>query len=215
MPSGRTWIVVTAVTALVAGGGAAFLLTRGDDGPRPGTYRGERTSALYAPIATRALDPRPLTEGEVFGPRTASLSAAGVTLVRRSVTVSAGCAAAVWGAGPQAAVAGCTQALRAVYSTAAGDVSGQFQIFNLPDGRAADALVTALNHDGSGFARLAPGQPKAFDAVRSWAQVRALGHYVTLSWVGPVGDERPDLTGAQLALDGLSRALQTRVVEAG
>jgi hypothetical protein len=215
MPSGRTWIVVTAIAAALAGGGGALLFLRGHDGPRPGTYRGERTSAFYAPIGTRALDPRPLTQQEVFGPGTASLAAAGVTLVRRSVTVVSDCAAAVWGSGPRAAVAGCSQALRAVYVSAAGDVSGQFQIFNLPDGKAADTLVTALNHKGDGFVRLGPGQPGSFDAARSRAQVRALGHYVTVSWVGPAGDERADLTGAQIALDGLGRVVQGRVVGAG
>jgi hypothetical protein len=156
-----------------------------------------------------------LSQGEVFGPGTATVTARGVTLARHSVTVTADCATMVWGDGPAAALAGCTQALRAVYGTSEGDVSGQFHIFNLADGTAADALVTALNHKGSGFLRLAPDQPESFDAARSWAQVRALGHYVTVSWAGPVGDARPDLTGAQLALDALGKVVQARVITAG
>jgi hypothetical protein len=115
---------------------------------------------------------------------------------------------------PVAALAGCDQALTGVYGTAGGEIAGQFQVFNLPDGAKADALVTALNHHSDGFVRLGPGQPGSFDAIRSWAQVRALGHFVTVSWVGPVGDERVDLTGAQVALDGIGRVLQKRVVGA-
>ncbi len=215
MPTARTWIATCAAVAVLAGGGAAYLGLRGDEGPRPGTFRGERTNAMYAPIATRRLDPEPLSQAEVFGPGTATVSARGVTLTRRSVTVTADCATMVWGDGPAEALAGCTQALRAVYGTAEGDICGQFQIFNLADGTAADALVAALNHKGGGFVRLGPGGPGSFDAARSWAQVRALGHYVTVSWAGPVGDARPDLTGAQLALDALGKVVQDRVIAAG
>ena len=212
MPSGRTLIVACAAVVVLAGGATAFLKLHDEEGPRPGVYRGERTSAMYAPIATRRLDPAPLTEQEVFGPGGGSLTAAGVTLARRSVTVSADCSTAVWGSGPVAAVAGCTQVLRGVYAT--GGISGQFQIFNLPDGDAANGLVAALDHNGTGFLKLAPDQPESFDAGRSWAQVRALGHYVTVSWAGPVGDERVDPTGAVLALDGLGGVVQGRVIAA-
>jgi hypothetical protein len=206
---------LAAVLVVLAGGAGAWLWLRGGaDEVAPGTYRAERSTELYAPIASRELDPRPLSEAEVLGPATATVEAAGTAMVRRSASLAADCAAVVHGAAAEA-LAGCTQVLRAVYASRDGSVSGQFLLFNMADAEAADALVAALDPaSGKGFARLAPEQPDSFDAARSWAQARALGHFVTLSWVGPVGDERPNLTGPQLALDGLGRALQQRVVDA-
>jgi len=213
----ETWgrvAVVAAVLVLAGGGVGAWLWLGGASGATAAGYRGERSTAIYAPIATRERDPRPLTQEEVLGPDTATLESSGTVLVRRAASLSGDCAAAVWGAAADA-LTGCTQVLRAVYASRDGAVSGQFLLFNMPDAAAADALVAALDpKEGRGFARLAPEQPESFDAARSWAQARALGHFVTLSWVGPVGDERPDLTGARLALDGLGLALQRRVVEA-
>jgi len=218
---GRIWdatwgrVAVVATVLAVAGGGVgAWLWLRGEPGVTAAGYLGERSTAIYAPIATRARDARPLTQEEVLGPNTATLESGGTVLVRRAASLSGDCAAVVWGAAADA-LSGCTQVLRAVYASRDGAVSGQFLMFNMPDSVAADALVAALEPArGLGFVRLAPEQPESFDAARSWAQARALGHYVTLSWVGPVGDERPDLTGARVALDGLGLAVQRRVIEA-
>jgi hypothetical protein len=210
---GRAAVVVAVVVVLAAGAGA-WLWLSGEELAAPRTYRGERSTAIYAPIATRERDPRPLAQEEVLGPATATVAAGGTSMVRRSASLTGDCASVVSGAAAET-LAGCTQVLRAVYASGDGDVSGQFLLFNMADATAADALVAALDPAaGRGFARLAPDQPASFDTARSWAQARALGHFVTLSWVGPVGDERPDLTGAQLALDGLGRALQQRVVDA-
>jgi len=239
--------VAAAVLVLAAGGAGAWLWLGGGAEATAGTYRMERSTAIYAPIATRQADPRPLTQEEVLGADTARLTANGTVLVRRGAGPSGGgggpawgaaggapagvtatgpvrvrgagslsgdCAAAVWGSAADA-LAGCTQVLRAVYASEDGAISGQFLVFNMPDAKAADALVEALDPAAErGFVRVAPEQPASFDAPRSWAQARALGHFVTLTWVGPVGDERPDLTGAQLALDGLGRALHQRVIDA-
>ncbi|MEV5411791.1 hypothetical protein AB0K60_23495 [Thermopolyspora sp. NPDC052614] len=212
---GRAAVVVAVIVVLAVGaGGAAWVWLDGEEPAAPRTYRGERSTAIYAPIATRERDPRPLTREEVLGPATATVKAGGVAMVRRSASLTGDCASVVSGEAAEA-LAGCTQVLRAVYASRDGDVSGQFLVFNMADATAADALVAAVDPAaGRGFARLAPDQPASFDAARSWAQARALGHFVTLSWVGPVGDERPDLTGPQLALDGLGRALQQRVVDA-
>jgi hypothetical protein len=136
---------------------------------------------------------------------TGRLASGGVTLTRGAVTEAADCGGAVWGSAP---VAGCSQVLRAVYSSPG--LSGQFLIFNLPDGAAADALAAAFQKDA--FVRLAPGQP-AVDG--GWAQVRALGHFVTVSWIAPVGDAKPDLTAGLLALDSAGRFVQDRVLQAG
>ncbi|TYB67924.1 hypothetical protein FXF51_14300 [Nonomuraea sp. PA05] len=100
---------------------------------------------------------------------------------------------------------GCTQALQATYQ--GGGVAGQFVIFNLGDGRAADALVAALRTDG--FVR----QDITFEAVGSRAQARAMGHYVTVSWVGGAVPAE-DLVTALVALDGLGKVVQGRIIAA-
>jgi hypothetical protein len=208
----RTWIVLAAAGALVAAGVVAFVLSRPQTGPSPARFHGEPTSALYAPISTRAADPRPLDEREVFG--RAALSSSGVTMERRQVAVSADCAGALWGSGPAAAVAGCSRVVRAGFTSSDGSVSGQYAVFDMPDGAAADRLVAALDpRDGDGFLELAPGQPASFDAGHSRAEVRALGHFVVVNWVGPVADAGgADLTYPQLALEGLGAFVQRRVL---
>src|SRR5690606_35850076 len=140
----------------------------GREQPRPAVLRTQPTSALYAPVGTREADARPLTAGEVFTGDTAG------SLRRERVEEFADCDDVLWGVDAP----GCTQALRATYR--GEGLAGQFVILNLPDGRAADALVEALRTDG--FVR----QAVPFDAARSRAEVRALGHYVTVSWVGAV-----------------------------
>ncbi|GAA4226415.1 hypothetical protein FHR32_005900 [Streptosporangium album] len=204
----RKWIAVAAVLVVVIAG-AAFLLLGGDgDAPRPAAFRSEPTTAHYAPIATRAADPEPLTEAEMFPG--GSVTSGQTTLASKETETITDCASVVWGSAEDA-VTGCTQVLRARYASPDDRVSGQFLIFNLADSAAADRLVTALR-DG-GFVRPAPGTPAGFDASRSWAQARALGHYVTVSWVAPVGRaSRVDLTYPQVAVDSLSLVIQRRLL---
>jgi hypothetical protein len=251
----RKWIAV--VVLLVVAGAAAFLWLRGGEtAPRAAVFRSEPTTAHYAPIATRALDPEPLTVAEIFSGEsvtagadmpaveghagagtpaaegnagadtamvegnagadtptvtgTESMAVPPVTLTIMGTETLTDCAQAVWGSAEDA-VAGCTQVLRAHYETPDGQISGQFLIFNLADSAAADKLVAAFK--SGGFVRLAPGTPAGFDSSHSWAQARALGHYATLSWVGPaVLGSQVDLTSSQVAVDGLSLVIQRRLV---
>ncbi|MEV4219515.1 hypothetical protein [Nonomuraea sp. NPDC049725] len=189
-------VVIALVVAGVAVLGAGAWLWLGRDAPRPAAFHGTPTSAMYAPVDSRADDAGPLTTGELF--RAGALG----ELARGEVEELADCDDALWGA----AASGCTQALRATYT--GGAVAGQFVIFNLPDGRAADAMVTALRRDG--FVR----QAVPFDAARSRAEVRALGHYVTVSWVGARGTADADLVPPLIALDSLGQAIQSRVLAA-
>ncbi|WP_433255821.1 hypothetical protein ACQPYK_15540 [Streptosporangium sp. CA-135522] len=204
----RKWIAVVAVLLTVAAGAAFLWLRGGEDPTRPATFRGEPTTAHYAAIATRAADPDPLSAAEMFP--TGSVTAGGTTLASQGNETLTDCASAVWGSA-EAAVSGCTQVLRAHYATPDGRVSGQFLIFNLADSAAADKLVAALANGG--FVRPAPGTPAGFDGSRGWAQARALGHYVSVSWVAPVGGAgRADLTYPQVAVDGLSLVIQRRLL---
>ena len=69
--------------------------------------------------------------------------------------------------------------------------------------------MKALSKDG--FVR----QAVPFDAEHSRAQARALGHYVTVAWAGPVRPgQTEDLVSQLVALDGLGHIVQTRVVAA-
>lgn len=202
----RKWIIIV-VLAGVAGLGA-FLWLGDAPAPRAAVLRAEPSTAHYAPIATRALDPQPLTVAEMFpGP---SVSAGTTRLALKNTEALADCAEAAWGSAEDA-LGGCTQVLRARYETEDGAVSGQFLIFNLADSAAADKLVAALKNGG--FVRPAPGTPDGFDGSRSWAQVRGLGHYVTVSWVAPVAPgSKVDLTYPQVAVDGLGLVIQRRLV---
>lgn len=210
----RKWIAVAVAAALAGAGAVALVFTRPETGPRPAVFRGERTSALYAPISTRRKDPRPLGEQEVFGQAT-TLTSSGVTMRRGQVSVSNDCASALWGNVVTAAT-GCSRVLRAAFTSEDGGVSGQYAVFDFPNGVFADKLVAELApKGGGGFLRLAPGQPESFDAGRSRADVRAVGHLVVVNWVGPMaGHGTADLVYPQLALDSLGRFVQQRVLDA-
>ncbi|MEW9548576.1 hypothetical protein [Nonomuraea sp. NPDC050783] len=186
-------VVVANVLVIAA---VCWLWLRRDD-PRPASFHGESTSAFYAAVDTREKDRAPLTSQEVF---TAAGQALGA-MRREEAREFADCDEVLWGV----SAAGCTQALRATYR--GGALAGQFVIFNLSDGRAADALVAALGRDG--FVR----QGVLFDAVASRAQARALGHYVTVSWAGGAAHEQ-ELAAALVALDGIGHVVQSRIVAA-
>ncbi|SDR11541.1 hypothetical protein [Thermostaphylospora chromogena] len=205
----RTVIAVAgAVCVLLVAAGVVWLTS--DDPPRPAVFRGEPTTDFYAPIGTRELDPEPLAAHVLFAAD--RLTSGSVELVRQTTEELADCADAVWGAAADA-VDGCTQALRAVYATPDGAVAAQSVVLNLPDGASADRLVAALG-PGGGFVRQAPGLPEGFDGARGWAQAQALGHYVAVSWVAPVGGGgRVDLTAHQVALNAVTRTLHDRIVE--
>ncbi|SDG80258.1 hypothetical protein SAMN05421505_10875 [Sinosporangium album] len=217
MLSRTSIIVLAAVAALVAIGGVTLWWLWGGDGPRPAHYRAESSTGLYKPIETRAADAEPLSLIEVFGQGTDRLSVAGeaglarTALVRGETAVVDDCADVVWGSAVGDALESCSQVVKALYAGEDGRSAGQFLIFNMASSAGADTLVKALRDQGFVL------REAAFDASRSWAQARALGHYVTVSWIGPVGEGtgRVDLTGELVALDGLGAVVRERVVSAG
>jgi hypothetical protein len=198
-------LVIAAVIVVAAAVGVGGWLWLGREQPRPATFHAEPTSAFYTAIDTRQNDAAPLTLQEVF-------TQDGKTLGKMSLVATrefTDCDEALWGA----TAPGCTQALQATYQ--GGAMAGQFVIFNLGDGRAADALVAALRKDG--FVR----QDIAFEATGSRAQARAMGHYVTVSWVGGTAPAQElvtapaqELVTALVALDGLGRVVQGRIIAA-
>ncbi|UBU16974.1 hypothetical protein [Nonomuraea gerenzanensis] len=203
-PKARILLIAAAIliAAAVGVGGWMWL---GREQPRPATFHAEPTSAFYTAIDTRQNDASPLTLQEVFTGATKTLGKMSLVGTREFTD----CDEALWGA----TAPGCTQALQAMYQ--GGAMAGQFVVFNLADGRAADALVAALRTDG--FVR----QDIAFEAAGSRAQARAMGHYVTVSWVGGTAQApaeglvaAEDLVTALVALDGLGRAVQGRIIAA-
>ncbi|TDC06437.1 hypothetical protein E1267_16380 [Nonomuraea longispora] len=192
----RRLVISVAIVGVVVIAAAGWWWLR-RDAPRPSTFHAEPTSAFYAAIDDRKNDATPLTPQEVF---TSSVKTVG-DMRLESTQQFTDCDDVLWGA----SASGCTQALQAVYK---GDsTAGQFVIFNMADGRAADALVSALGADG--FVR----QGIPFQAAGSRAQARAMGHYVTVSWVGGSAPAQ-ELIAALVALDGLGRVVQDRVVAA-
>ncbi|WP_143043661.1 hypothetical protein [Nonomuraea jiangxiensis] len=184
--------MVIVLAVIIAVGGWLWL---GRDQPRPGVFRAEPTSAFYAPIDSRQVDSAPLTLQEVFTPAVQTVGSMRLEDKQQFTD----CDEVLWGASAE----GCTQALRATYQ--GGAMVGQFVIFNLSDGRAADALVAALGKDG--FVR----QEVPFEATGSRAQARAMGHYVTVSWVGGPAPAQ-ELIDGLVKLDGLGRVVQSRIV---
>ncbi|MGW6503673.1 hypothetical protein [Nonomuraea angiospora] len=190
-------VVIPLVVALVAVVAVAGWLWLRREAPKPASFHAERTSAFYSAIDSRQNDAAPLTLNEVFTPAAQTLGAMRLDATQQF----SDCDEVLWGVSST----GCTQALQATYK--GGAVAGQFVIFNLSDGRAADALVSALGKDG--FVR----QGIAFEATGSRAQARAMGHYVTVSWTGGSAPAQ-DLVAALVALDGLGRVVQGRIVAA-
>ncbi|MEU6778874.1 hypothetical protein ABZ912_06695 [Nonomuraea angiospora] len=188
IPLGVALVAVVAV--------AGWLWLRRED-PRPASFHAEPTSAFYSAIDNRQNDTAPLTLNEVFTPATQTLGAMRLDATQQF----SDCDEVLWGV----STTGCTQALQATYK--GGPLAGQFVIFNLSDGRAADALVSALGKDG--FVR----QDIVFAPAGSRAQARAMGHYVTVSWAGGSAPAQ-DLVAALVALDGLGRVVQGRIVAA-
>ncbi|WP_169807411.1 hypothetical protein [Herbidospora cretacea] len=186
---------VMALAVLLAASAASAGCAGTGDGHRPATVRAEVSSAIYAPIAQARADAAPLTEQEVFP--AAALGA----MKKESVALTADCAAVVG-----ADVEGCSQVVRALFR--GPEVVGQVAVFNLADVAGADALVQRFKQE----LFLTPLATE--DA--GTAMVRAMGHFVSVSWVSAEGDARradgPDLAEPLAALDQASRFVQARIL---
>ncbi|GAA3445853.1 hypothetical protein [Planomonospora venezuelensis] len=163
--------------------------------PRPGAYKGWVSSKVFAPIAQRTADPEPLALKDVFAEKT--LKEGRITLKLAGSKLDSGCAAAVWGPAlaDRLTQAGCTQALRGLYTSADGRYVAQYTLFNLRDTASADALVTALTtmHRG-GWALALDSGTAAFPAGgHTEASGHAMGHYAGLVWIGRADGAEPDV----------------------
>jgi hypothetical protein len=132
-------------------------------------------------IASRALDPLPLSLTELFQAHfTAGLG--GVMTVDRASTK---CARAVIGSTLQAAVrkAQCTQVLRASYLSGNGKLMATIGVLNLVDAKAAGRAGTASG--ASEFIRQLPakrGPTRRLSKGTGLEEADVLGHYLILTW---------------------------------
>ncbi|ROO84013.1 hypothetical protein EDD29_1524 [Actinocorallia herbida] len=172
----------------------------------PGTYSSSPSTDVFAQIETRELDPEPLTADEMFPKGSLSDETTGAEIVRRSSVEDADCADAIWGKGLAEALgkAGCSQAVRGLYTDPKKGFAAVVAVYNLTDAEAAGDAVEAFGAGSGGFVRVPDGAPKLFGEGFSMARGIAMGHYALIAWV-----QRTDGTG-----DGRSAALLSVLVTA-
>ncbi|MGI8328567.1 hypothetical protein ACRYCC_01310 [Actinomadura scrupuli] len=198
---------IVGAIVLVAGGFMVFSVLGGDSGKKTasGTPSGDTnpqgtgaptaptspaakptaaTGPLGAKLKNRATDPQPLTLAEVFKHRRFG------RYVMTAKRQDGNCAKVVHGTRFAAALksGGCTQMLRATFSTTDGKLIGSIGVANLRTDSAAKKVQAA----GAGKdAWLLPlpgtGSTKKIGKGSALGTAEARGHYVLLSWV-----QRPD-----------------------
>ncbi|WP_155884972.1 hypothetical protein [Actinomadura flavalba] len=214
---GRGYFVAAVVLGVVLlAGGAVFVLRGGDEaapapapevghvaqsGPSPASYSSSPSDEVYAALADRAGDPKPLTEREAFPSAAKKLDADGVpgTLTRRAERLDADCTAAVWGRGVAAELmrGGCTQAARTLYAAPDPEPGHVLSVtvFNLAGREEAERLVAGLDAArGAGFVLPLTAKDAGQGFGRGFGMARglALGHYAVVAWA-----ERLDGRGAE------------------
>jgi hypothetical protein len=184
--------VVTAVTMFVPGGGgggqggsAALPKVKNvrAEGPGASAYSQAASTSVFAPIATRAKDPKPLTAAEAFTPKKITDGDAKATLRLTASSLVSHCATAIWGedlAG-RLRLGGCTQVARTAYEDKNFDAL--VTVFNLVDDRAADQVVADADPKAANGFPLAPPKANRFDQGFSIARGVAMGHYAVITWV--------------------------------
>ncbi|MEO3863842.1 hypothetical protein [Acrocarpospora sp. B8E8] len=211
---------------------------------RPSEYRAWPSLKQFAPIASRDADAKPLTAEEVFATRTLKSGKQTLKLAQRQLDSS--CASVLWGDEllEQVAAAGCTQAVRGLYTTtvttsakatatptaeptettgAPGATTrtayiAQYTLLNLRDAEAANTLVTSLEalHRGGWTLPLKPDQAP-FQGY-SESSGHAMGHYVGLVWIARTDGADPESTDdfitLSLTLREAEKAVYRRVVAA-
>lgn len=212
-------VVITAVIASLGGGEPKRDDVSADIGlPAPSDYRGWSSPDLFAPIADRKTDAKPLTVNEVFGSKTLRADKAVVKLADRRADDD--CAAAAWGEEliEQLAEAGCSQALRGLYVSSDKRHVLQYTLFNLRDVEAANTLVEELSTKyRNGWARILESRKAVFPGDGySEGSGHAMGHYAGLVWLARADGAEPrpsdDFVALSLAVRGAEKAIYRRVV---
>ncbi|GAA0973140.1 hypothetical protein GCM10009555_027530 [Acrocarpospora macrocephala] len=190
---------------------------------RPSEYQSWPSLKQFAPIADRNADAKPLTAEEVFATRTLKSGKQTLKLAQRQLDNS--CASVLWGDEliEQVAAAGCTQAVRGLYTTTVTtsanptatpsgttteptETTGsprattrttyiaQYTLLNLRDAEAANTLVTTLEALHRGGWTLPLKPDQAPFQGYSESSGHAMGHYVGLVWVARSDGADPEST---------------------
>jgi hypothetical protein len=222
--------VVAAVAVFVLGGdggggggsgdgggqGAAALPKVKDvraEGPGASAYSQAASTAVFAAIANRTKDPKPLTAAEAFVPKKITDADAKATLKLTASSLDSRCAAAIWGGNLAGRLqqGGCTQVARAAYEDKNFDAL--VTVFNLADDRAADQVVADADPKSANGFPLVPPKANPFDQGFSIARGVAMGHYAVITWVRHAdgsGDERDPALLSLLVSAGKPNAVLVR-----
>ncbi|WP_147312414.1 hypothetical protein [Thermomonospora umbrina] len=190
--------------AAVAAVAAGVFVMGGDEKGGGGAERADVLPTVYTPsmadrdtarLGRRSVDPRPLTEGEVFTPALKTVSYRSLVLTLADSDVSADCKAVTWGERFQADLDqhGCNQIVRGSYVSRDKRHVGQFAAVNLADQAGAEQVVRDLNPAAeAGFVRPLPAPGMGpFGRGFSAAYAQAYGHYVVVAWVQRAGGAQP------------------------
>jgi hypothetical protein len=188
-------ILVTAVALIIVVGATYVFLTRGHKSPSPAADSRPTASArpstdpspsptlgTWGHIATRALDPAPLTLAELFP---ASFKNGTTSYVRTAQKGKVHCAGALSGSQLVGAVshAGCTQAMRASYLSSDHKLMGTIGVLNLVSVTAAERAGKATGP--SEFIAQLPGARGLTKNLTNGTGIEAAevkGHYLVLVW---------------------------------
>ena len=188
-------MLVSAVALIIVVGATYVFLTRGHKSPSPAADSRSTASArpstdpsssptlgTWGHIATRALDPAPLTLAELFP---ASFTNGTTGYVRTAQKGKVHCAGALSGSQLVAAVshAGCTQAMRASYLSSDHKLMGTIGVLNLVTVTAAERAGRATGP--SEFIAQLPGARGLTKNLTKGTGIEAAevkGHYLVLVW---------------------------------
>lgn len=216
-------IVIVAATAVLVSGG--------DDGGYQGVTRtshikGVRTegssayaysqaasTSVFAEIADRAKDDKPLSAAAAFDTKKITDDDAKASLKLTASSLVRHCTAAVWGERFAARLqqGGCTQVARAAYEDKRFE--SLVTIFNLANDRAADQVVADADPKAANGFPLVPDKATPFDQGFSIARGVAMGHYAVITWVRRIdggGDERDAALLSLLVTTGRPTAILVR-----
>ncbi|GLU45919.1 hypothetical protein Nans01_02700 [Nocardiopsis ansamitocini] len=160
----------------------------------PDLFYAQSEQELFAPIAERADNEEPLTEEEVFGSSTQTLSLDDFELTLRDSEVTDTCTALVWGDqfAQDLSTGSCSAAARGVYQDPGEEYVAQFTLFDLVDSDAADTALANLDSGAEpGFVLPMNTEIDGLQSGYSQATAQVMGHYLAVFWVARADGGKP------------------------
>jgi len=219
------WLVAACLAIAVVLGAVIYFVARGSFG-QSGTAAGARHSPAgsasrpaatpslgrWGHIATRAIDPVPLTLGELFPAR---FTVTGVSYRQTVKREGRKCSAAVIGAALQRAVkhAGCSQVLRASYLSPGTKLMGTIGVLNLRTFTSAQRAGEAAGR-AQFIAQLpaATGPTRKLTSGTGIEEADIKGHYLILVWGEFTSLRAPKTKAERMALEKFLSELINKTV---